>query len=407
MITNEKIVIVGAGHAGGTVAALLRQHGVTSAITLIGDEPFLPYQRPPLSKGWLQGHMSENDLLLKPAAFYEQKDIQCVTGVKVIGVNHQKQELHLNNGETVSYGHLILACGAQARKLDVEGSQLKGVYSLRTMRDAEKIRTALKKSQHLVIIGGGFIGLELAAFARGLGIKVTLLEREDRLLKRLASSELSEHLAQLHQANGVDIRYNVQVQELVGQTDVQGVELHQAGVIACDTVLVGIGSSVDLSLALQANLQCEQGVIVDATAQTSQEHISAIGDMTQRPVLGLTTTLRLESVPSALEQAKQVALRLAGKAAPAPEVPWFWSDQYDSKIQVAGLIQNSEKAVVCQDPDSGGFSVLHFAKSCLVAVECVQAPRNFMMARKAIAQAKPIDLNLFNYAETPLASVLQ
>lgn len=407
MDTNKHIVIVGAGHAGGTVAALLRQHGATAAITLIGDESYVPYQRPPLSKAWLQGEAQAEQLYLKPAEFYEQRQIQWVPNKPVVALDKVAQYVQLEDGTQYGYDHLILACGARARALLIPGRELKGVHQLRGLDDANRLQQALETARHLVIVGGGFIGLEVAAAARQRGIKVTLVERENRLLTRLVSVPISAHVEQLHQSQGVNFVYGATVQAIYGQDQVQAIDLGELGHIACDTVLIGVGSEANLSLAQQAGLACEQGVLVNEQALTSDSNISAIGDMTQRPVLGHAASLRLESVPSALEQAKQVALRLVGKAIPALEAPWFWSDQYQSKIQIVGLPHGSEHSVVRSDPESGAVSVFHFAQSRLIAAECIQAPRDFLMARKAIAQAKPVDLRQFANTQVSLGALLQ
>src|SRR5690625_523849 len=395
MVSNAKrIVIVGAGHAGGALAAHLRQYQFEGSITLVGSEELPPYQRPPLSKVCLTGPLNPDELLLRPESFYEQKDIDLLLGTQVIAIDRGKKQVSLAAGAPINYDFLVLACGASARELPVAGAQLNGVHHLRTVDDATRLKATLKSTAHLAIIGGGVIGLEVAASAREMGINVTIIEQQDSLLTRLASPDCSRFFKQLHESRGVDFLLGAQVYALHGDNgNVQSVQL-QDQILPCDAVLVGIGSSPNISLTQQAGLSCNKGVLVDHNGITSDPNILAIGDMTQRPVLGLTESICLESVPSALEQAKIAASYLAGRPAAKEQNPWFWSDQYDIKYQVAGLPSLSQESIMRGDMETGSFSIFHFADEQLVAVESINAPRDFMMARKAIDTKQSINPEL-------------
>lgn len=395
MVSDAKrIVIVGAGHAGGALAAHLRQYRFEGPITVIGSEDLPPYQRPPLSKVCLTGPLNHDELLLRPESFYEQKDIDLRLGTEVLAIDREKKQVTLCSGESLDYDYLVLACGASARQLPVAGAQLDGVHHLRTVEDAARLKTALKNTTHLAIIGGGVIGLEVAASARAMGVEVTIIEQQESLLSRLASPGCSRFFQQLHESRGVNFILGAQVSALHGDNGtVQGVQL-QDQILDCDAVLVGIGSSPNISLAQQAGLNCDKGVLVDHNGLTSDPGILAIGDMTQRPVPGLTESICLESVPSALEQAKMAALYLAGRPAAKAQNPWFWSDQYDIKYQVAGLPGLSQESIVRGDMAGGSFSIFHFADEQLVAVESINAARDFMMARKAMDNKQPINPEL-------------
>ncbi|MCQ9616117.1 FAD-dependent oxidoreductase [Paenalcaligenes niemegkensis] len=404
---NGRVVILGAGQAGGSAAALLRQHGYQGSVTLVGEEFEPPYQRPPLSKAWLKGQVSAGDLYMKPVSFYADKQIDLRLGRRALQVDPQQKRVHFDDDSYLEFDHLILACGARARHLSNVDTSLKGVHYLRSMAHASSLKETLASSRHLVIVGGGFIGLEVAASARALGVEVTVLEREPRLLSRLASQTVSSYLFELHRSQEVRILQNVELAAIEGSGTVQAVILSDGQRLECDTVLIGIGSIPNAELAQQSGLHCDQGVIVDDSALSSNPAVSAIGDMTRRPAIGAGSALvRLESVPSSLEQARQVALRLCGKPAAAQELPWFWSDQYSTKLQMAGLTIGSTRTVVRGNIQEGRFSVFHFAATTLVAAECINSPRDFMVARKAIVAAPEVDIEALESSQETLETVL-
>jgi 3-phenylpropionate/trans-cinnamate dioxygenase ferredoxin reductase subunit len=387
---SERVVIVGAGHAGDSAAALLRQFGWKGSITLLGAEPVPPYQRPPLSKAWLKEGSDLASVLLRPATFYAANDIVLRLSSPATEIDRANRMLMLETGERVPYDHLILALGAHARALRVPGSQLDGVFELRTVADADRLKAALRPGLQLAVIGAGYIGLEAAASARALDAAVTVIERESRVLARVASPLLSAFMQHRHEAGGVRIMLDAAVEALEGVSGrVTGVRLSDGRHIHCDAVLVGIGAAPNDALAREAGLACADGIVVDAAARTSDRSIRAIGDCTHRPLPLYHRTGRLESVPNALEQAKQAAAQLCGRQPPTPEVPWFWSDQYDVRLQIAGLLFDVADSVVRGDPATGAFGIFHLAADgTLQAVEAVNAPTAFMAGRTMIAGRK-------------------
>ena len=386
------IVIVGAGHGGGTAAALLRQFGYDGAITLIGDEPHPPYQRPPLSKGWLKGEVGQEALILRPREWYVEAGIDLRTSVRAVHIDRAARRVELSTRETLPYDQVILATGARARRLMLPGSDLKGFLELRTIEDAEAIRAYFNPGFRLAIIGGGYVGLEVAASARILGAAVDVIEREDRLLARVAGPVLSGFFQQVHESHGVGFHFGAAVEGFEGlDGHVTGVRLNGAATLRCDAVLVGIGAAPNDELARQIGLECADGVVVDVHARTSDPDIFAVGDMTRRPLPLYERMVRLESVPNALEQARQAAAIIAGAPAPKPETPWFWSDQYDLKLQIAGLPFDVDQVVVRGDPASRSFGVFHLSQGKVQALEAVNAPPEFIVGRQMLASRRIVD----------------
>ncbi len=388
---SARVVIVGAGHAGGSVAALLRQYGWQGPITLLGAEPVAPYQRPPLSKAWLKGDSELAGLLLRPGSFYPANGIELRLASRVISIDRSSKLVALGTTDPVPYDHLILAPGALARNLPVPGHDLAGIVALRTVTDADHLKTALHRGSRLVIIGAGYIGLEVAASARTLGADVVVIEREPRVLARVASPPLSDFFQHHHAAAGVHIVLNADVAAFEGAHGrVTSVHLSDGRCMPCELVLIGIGATPNDALGRSAGLDCANGIVVDLAACTSDPAIHAIGDCTHRPLPLYRRTGRLESVPNALEQAKQAAADLCSRPPPPPEVPWFWSDQYDVRLQIAGLPFDVVETVVRGDPATGSFSIFHLSADGVVqAVEAVNAPTEFMAGRMMIGRRKP------------------
>ncbi len=388
--TLQRVVIAGAGHAGGSVAAMLRQLGWQGAIVMVGDEPIHPYQRPPLSKAWLTGEASADSLALRPAAFYETANIDLRLSTTVTAIDRETKSVTLGTGETLGYDYLILATGARARKLDLPGIGLRGVLELRTAADADQLKSALGPGKKLGVIGGGYIGLEAAASAIGLGAAATIIEREPRVLARVACQTLSDFFESYHRAKGVTIEVSAGVAGLEGvDGQVTGVRLTDGRLVPADAVLVGVGAMPNQEIAQAAGIACDGGIVVDLQTRTSDTAIFAIGDCTKRPLPLYDRTMRLESVPNALEQAKQAASVICGRPAPAPEVPWFWSDQYDLRLQIAGIPFDATQIVVRGDIAAGRFALFHLADDGLVrAVEAVNASTEFMGGRRIIARGK-------------------
>lgn len=387
---GRSLVIVGAGHAGGTLASLLRQQGWRGSVTLVGAEPYHPYQRPPLSKAWLKGELEPDALMLRTPSYYAEQGIALCLGQRVEAIDRTARGIRLADGTSLAYDILVLATGVRPRRLAVPGSDLAGIFTLRTLADADALRAALVPGRRLVIVGGGYIGLEVAAAARALGLEVSVVEREGRVLARVASPEISDFYAALHARHGVSVLPGA------GVTCIEGNEGRLTAVLCddgrrldADLVLLGVGAEPESDLAQSAGLACLGGVVVDSDGATSDPQVFAIGDVTCRPLPRGGGAGRLESVQSALEQARRLALRLCGKPQPAEEVPWFWSDQYDVKLQIAGLISGAARRVVRGAPEAGRFAVFHLADDgVLLAVEAVNMPTEFMAGRQWIGQGR-------------------
>jgi 3-phenylpropionate/trans-cinnamate dioxygenase ferredoxin reductase subunit len=385
------VVILGAGHAGGTAAALLRQYGHQGPITLIGEEPIPPYQRPPLSKAWLKGEADANSLALKPESFYGEAGIDFRPNTTAVSLERGSKTVTLSDGSKVTYDVLIIATGARAIVLPIPGADLKGVLFLRTAADAEALKTAVGPGRRIAIVGGGYIGLEAAASARSLGADAVVVEREERLLARVACEQLSSFFQRYHEQHGVQFVLGASVTGVTGENGhVTGVTLTDGRTIPCDAVLVGVGAAPNDEIARDAGLECARGVVVDLAARTSDPSIYAIGDVAHRPLPIYDRMFRLESVPNALEQAKQAACDITGRPAPTPEAPWFWSDQYDLKLQIAGLAFDADRILLRGDPASNKFAVFHLKGGLVQAVEAVNAPPEFMAGRQFILNRKPV-----------------
>lgn len=383
-----KVLIIGAGHAGGTAAALLRQYGHEGAIVLAGEETAPPYQRPPLSKAWLKGEADLEALLLRPEEFYAEHDIALRLGVTATAINAAGKTVTFADGTVEPYDALILATGSTARKLGIPGADRPDLLELRTLADAERLKAALGPGKRLAVVGGGYVGLEAAASARALGAEAVVIERMDRVLARVASRTLSDFFTRYHREHGVEVLTSAEVTAF----EAGGVRLGDGRLIEADATLVGVGALARDQLARATGLVCENGVVVDEAARTSDPAIWAIGDVTWRPVPVQGGRMhRLESVPNALEQAKQAAAAITGRPAPTPEVPWFWSDQYDVKLQIAGLPEDADRQVLRGDPATAAFAVFHLAGDRIFCVEAVNAPAEFMAGRQMIGRGTPVD----------------
>jgi 3-phenylpropionate/trans-cinnamate dioxygenase ferredoxin reductase subunit len=390
---DERIVIVGAGHAGGTAAALLRQFGFAGPITMLGDELIAPYQRPPLSKASLKGEIDQETLKLRPDVFYTDRHVSLRLGVTVTALDRAAKQVICDNGDHIPYDILILAMGARARALPVPGADLQGLHSLRSIADAEGLREVLEPGRRIAIVGGGYIGLEVAASARGLGAEAVVIEREARVLARVASEPLSTFFEAYHRAHGVEILTAASVAAFEGGADgfISAVQLADGRRIACDAALIGVGAVACDGLARTAGIVCENGIVVDLEARTSDPAIFAIGDATWRPMPHYGRMSRLESVPNAIEQARQAACSIMARSQPVTEVPWFWSDQYELKLQIAGVSFDPDDIVVRGAPDAAKFAVFHLKEEKILAVEAVNSAGDFMAGKKFIGQGTRID----------------
>lgn len=388
---TPQAIIIGGSHAGVQLCASLRQSGWTGAILLISDEPGLPYHRPPLSKGYLSGQASLADLLIRSPDFYDKQRITRVHG-RVTSIDRQSHRLTLDDGSHVGYDKLALCLGARPRQLSIPGAGLNGVHYLRTASDIEAIKAELGSTRHAVVIGGGYIGLETAASLRALGIAVTVLETAERVLQRVTAPQVSDFYARVHREEGVQLRTGVAITAIEGDRRVQGVRCADGELIAADLVIVGIGVQPNTELAEAAGLTVDNGILIDAHCLTSDPDIAAAGDCANFYSARYGRRLRLESVPNAGEHAKVAAAALCGKPGDISALPWFWSDQFDLKLQIAGLNQGHDKVVIRGDHQSGrSFSCFYFKDSHLIAADCINRPQEFLLSKKLIAEKLPID----------------
>ena len=385
------VVILGAGHAGGTAAALLRQYGFEGPITLVGEEPIPPYQRPPLSKAWLKGEADADSLALKPLEFYAAHNIDFRASTTATSLDRAAKTVALSDGAQVSYDALIIATGARAIALPIPGAELAGVMFLRTAADAAHLKAVVGPGKRLAVVGGGYIGLEVAASGRALSAEVVVIEREDRLLARVACEQLSTFFKAYHKRHEVTFELGASVTGFVGEDGhVTGVTLADGRTIACDAVVVGVGAHPNDEIAKAAGLDVARGVVVDLDARTSDPAIYAIGDVAHRPMPIYGRMFRMESVPNALEGAKQAASAIAGRPQPAGEVPWQWSDQYDLKLQIAGYAFDVDEILVRGDPASAKFAVFHLKGDLVQSVEAINSPPEFMMGKQLIGARRPV-----------------
>lgn len=382
---SELCLVVGAGQAGLTFTQTLRERGYKGRIVMAGEERHLPYQRPPLSKKFLSGDLTEDRLFLKPPAFYDKHEIDLRLGLRInaIDIAHGHAE---HDGGTLAFDHLVLATGTRARTLPLAGGPVPGVVVLRSIADVEMIRPLLERRGRLVIIGAGYIGLEVAAVARALGLGVTVLEAQSRVMARVVAEPVSAYYEALHRRHGVELRFG---------TALRDIEHHPGGLVAvsvegerfpADLVLVAIGARPNVELAADAGLDVHDGILVDAACRTSDKRVLAVGDCTRFPSARYGRSIRLESVQNAIDQAKAAAATLMGDSLAYDPVPWFWSDQFDVKLQIAGLSDGYDHAVVRGHPDENAFSVFYVKGERLLAVDSINRARDHMLARRLIGE---------------------
>ena len=380
------VAVVGAGQAGFQTASSLRQEGFGGRIVLIGDEPALPYQRPPLSKSYLAGESTLDELWLRPEAFYEKQQIDLVIGDTVTAIDRPGRRLRLASGSEIACDHLVLATGARFRPLPVPGADLDGVLPLRTLADADILRARLAEAREVVVVGAGFIGLEFAAVARAAGLAVHIIEVTHHPMGRVVSAQTSRFFTGAHIGWGATISLGTGVARILGAAGrVSAVETTDGRVLPADLVLVCIGVVPNAELARDAGLAVDNGIVVDEYLTTGAAEIAAIGDCANFPTRFALGRVRLESVQNGVDQARSVAGRIVGKPMPYDKVPWFWSDQADLKLQIAGITAGHDAAVVRGDPESGSFSVFCFRDGRLVGVESVNRPADHIVARRLLA----------------------
>ncbi len=387
--SDAKLVVLGAGQAGAQLALAARAEGFSGSITLVGDEDMLPYRRPPLSKEYLAGAAARDHLLVRRPEFFAEQRIDVLTGVRALEIDRANQRVQLSDGTSLAYSALGLTLGTRVRRLPVAGADLPGVHYIRSVADVDALRAQLPSAQSAVIVGGGFVGLEAAAVLRSLGLSVTLLELEARLLPRVVSPRLSDFYARLHTERGVTVRTGAQVTAIErGTTQPLRVVCADGRAFAADLVVVGIGVLPNQELAQAAGLLCGDGIVVDEFARTSDPSIVAAGDCTYHPNRLLGRSLRLESVHNAMAQATTAAQSVCGKLAPYEQFPWFWSDQYELKLQMVGFSEGADQEVVRGDMASGKFSVFYFRGAQLIAVDTMNAPPEHILCKRLLAAGK-------------------
>jgi 3-phenylpropionate/trans-cinnamate dioxygenase ferredoxin reductase subunit len=387
----KSVVIIGASHAAVEAVSTLRKKGWSGKIVLVGDETPLPYHRPPLSKAYLQDAISEEKLLLRNEQFYQDSDVTLMLGRRAESINRDAKTIKLNNigdagtgSEIVAYDKLIIATGTRARLLPIEGADLPSVHYLRTKDDADIIKANMVSGKKMLLIGAGYIGLEIAASAVKSGCDVVVVELADRVLARVTSPEVSEFYQRFHTEQGVDIRLNTAVQKLEAAGSAYSATLDNGETVEFDSVVVGIGVLPNVELAEEAGLKCDNGIVVNAFGATGDEDIYAVGDCSKYHSVIYDRDIRLESIPNANGQARIAAAAICGEKVAYNEVPWFWSDQYDIKLQTAGLFDGYDEAVVRGDVAENKFSVFYLKAGRVLAVDAINSPMEFMIAKKLI-----------------------
>lgn len=399
---TDNLVIVGAGHAAGQAVASLKQMNFSGNIALVGEEPWHPYQRPPLSKKFLAGELSAERLYVKPENFYADANVDMLLGTRAKTIDRDAKTVVTDTGKVLPYDTLVLALGAEPRRVDLPGASLDGVCYLRTISDVDELRAQLHDGCKLTIVGAGYIGLEVAAVASKLGARVTVVEMLDRVMSRVVSPEISAFYDATHRQNGVELMLNTRISRFCGDGRITSVELENGERIETDLVLIGIGVIPNTELATTTGLTVNNGIVVDDHCRTSDPAIYAIGDCTFHPNALLGANLRLESVHNALEQAKTAASNICGIDRHYAQIPWFWSDQYDLKLQIAGLSTGYDQVVIRGDMASRSFACLYLRERILIAVDAVNNPRDFVQAKTLIANKAIIDPNVLADTETAL-----
>lgn len=389
---SQRVLIIGGGHAAGQCAASLRQNGWQGEIVIAGEEAVAPYQRPPLSKAYLAGDSSVDRLLFKPEAFYEKENITLRLGMRALSIDRAIKKVAFEGGAEIDFDFLVIATGARVRKLQCPGADLEGVGYVRSIADVDRLQSGFRKGANITIVGAGYIGLEVAAVAAKRGLNVTVLEIGERVMARVTSPTVSRFFEKLHRDNGVEIRLGVGADRFEGDGQLSSVQLTDGTSLASDMAVVGIGVIPNDAIAGEAGLAVEDGVIVDECAQTADPSIFAIGDCTRHPSAYYGGMLRLESVHNALEQGKTAAAAICGKRAHYDQAPWFWSDQYNTKLQTVGLCTGRcDTEILRGDPAEGKFSVFYLRGEELVAVDSINAPADHMIARRLIGAGRSLD----------------
>ena len=404
---SETFVIVGASHAAAMLAPSLRQQGWQGRIIVVGAEASIPYHRPPLSKDYLAGAKSLEEILIRPAKVYEKSEVEFILETSVESIDRDNKTVRLSNNETLSYDKLALTVGSKVRKVNLPGVDLDGVFYLRDLKDVERLSAHISSGANAVIVGGGYIGLETAAVLNGKGMNVTVLEMMERVLQRVTAPALSEFYTRIHEEEGVNIRCGIGVTGFKGNGRVSKVLCSDGSEFSADLVIIGVGILPNTELAEAAGLRVENGIVVNAQAQTSDPDIFAAGDCTFHHNPVYDRWVRLESVQNATDQSRVIAGVACGKEMSYNTVPWFWSEQYDLMLQIAGLSQGYDEIITRGDPGNGrSFAAFYLRAGRVIAVDAVNRPQEFMFTKKLIPAQKTIDKEKLADADVPIKELL-
>jgi len=392
MPSNKDIIIIGAGHSAGQAIISLKQKKYSGKITVIGDEPWYPYQKPPLSKTFLSGDIVRERLYLKPAQYFDDTNIDFQFNTHAERIIPEKNIVQTKDCD-LSFGKLIISTGARPRKINVNGATLRKIFYLRKIDDAENIKSSLKKNKSIVIIGAGYIGLEVAAIAIKFGMNVTVIEAQDRVMNRVVSREISDFYEREHKKHGVKFIFNKEVTSFEGDKNVEQVVLSDQKCIKTDVVLIGIGAIPNTEIANQTKIKIDDGIVVDNKCCTEEKDIYAIGDCTSHWSNIFNKNIRLESVQNALDQAKIAVDNVCGINSIYDTVPWFWSDQYKLKLQIAGISEGYDETIIRGDKEKKSFSCLYLKNKILIAIDAINNPKDFIQSKKIIAEKIPMNLD--------------
>lgn len=402
----EDLVIIGAGQSAIQCINSLKKEGYAGSITMIGEEEHLPYQRPPLSKGFLEDSVNKERLYFKKLDFFTENKIQLKLGTSANKVDLENKLVFLSDDTHLSFDKLVFATGSRVRKLDFPGSNLSSIHYLRGLDDAESIKNDLERSKEVVVIGAGYIGLEVAAIAAKKNVTVSVIEMADRVMNRTVDPQISDYYLKLHQNNGVKFIFNNSLEEIKGSKKVESVLCSDGSEIKADMVIIGAGIIPNVELADQAGVFCDNGILVDEFGQTNYKNVYACGDCTSHPNKLLNKQLRLESVHNAMEQSKTVAFSVLAKPLEYNQVPWFWSDQYDHKLQIVGLSGEHDNVVMRGNTKDQKFMLFYTKDNQLIAVDAVNNPKEFLICRKLVANKVKIKSEMISDINTNLNDLI-
>ena len=402
----NEIVVIGSGQAAIQTVMSLKRNKFTGSIKVIGEEDHLPYQRPPLSKDFLLEEYKPERVSLKKKEFYEENEVDLILGKRAESIDTILKEITLSDENKIRYDQLIIATGSRVRKLNVPGSDKKGIYYLRDLDDANALKQRLKKNKKMVIVGAGYIGLEVASVAASLGVEVTVIEMANRVMNRTVDPIISSYYQKLHESNGVKIHLDNGLKAFEGGDSVNAVLCSDGLILEADLVVIGAGVLPNQEIAIEAGLECNNGIMVNEFGETSTAHVYACGDCTNHPNKGLNTRLRLESVHNAMEQSKTVANTIMGNKEPYDQVPWFWSDQYDHKLQLVGISGDHDEVVMRGLESEQKFLLFYLKNSELIAVNAINSSKEFLICRKLVANKVKISSDVIKDQSVNLNDLL-